>query len=320
MQNLGLEVVLIGVTTLVNVLAVIVGVVVSRDMGRVSVAVLLIAVLIFNSIAFSVQVTKVRREHAREAAILARKSQLVTFLGQELDAASKMEYDLESDMTRRQVTQEVIDKFVANMEAWRTRVGNELEKLLPGTYAARVFLSARGDFPGADLVVGSGTAVAFGMTPGFYQYTHVRECRRALTAILAAVDSFVRLASDHPKPEQSAVTPVLPRLAPAVFVLWLVTQVFGFGFASYGVLRAAFSDLSQPSGFGEGRFGEGPFGGGLTRAEEFLVNVGTKIRLLPADRALTIIDKRRNAAFAVAGAALLGLSIVFDLWLRYLHR
>jgi hypothetical protein len=34
------------------------------------------------------------------------------------------------------------------------------------------------------------------MTPGFYQYTHVRECRDALNAILAAVDSFARLSTD----------------------------------------------------------------------------------------------------------------------------
>ena len=39
------------------------------------------------------------------------------------------------------------------------------------------------------------------MTPGFYQYTHVRECRRALTAIFAAVDSFVRLSTELPQRE-----------------------------------------------------------------------------------------------------------------------
>ncbi len=320
MQSLGLEVVLIGVATLVNVLAVIVGVVVSRDMGRLTLAGLLIVVLIVNGVAFAVQVTKARREHAREAAVLARKGQLVALLGREIDNASKIEYDLESVMTRNAMTQPDMDRFVATIEDWRTRVGNELKKMLPGTYAERVFLSARGDFPGAFVLAGSGTPVTLKMTPGFYQYTHVRECRRALTAILAAVDSFVRLASDLPKPEQSTMMPALPRLGPTVFVLWLGAQVLGFGFASYGVLRAAFADMSQQSGFGEGRFGEGPYGGGLTKAEEFMVNVGIKARLLPADRTLTIIDKRRNAAFAVTGVGLLGLAIVFDLWLRYLHR
>ena len=47
-------------------------------------------------------------------------------LGQELDAASQMEYELESYMTRRQVTQEVLNKFVLEkMEPWRKRVGDE---------------------------------------------------------------------------------------------------------------------------------------------------------------------------------------------------
>ncbi len=71
--------------------------------------------------------------------------------------------------------------------------------MLPGTYGASVFLSARGDFPGAYVLVagpGPGTSVRVAMTSGFYQYTHVRECRRALTAILAAVDSFARLVSE----------------------------------------------------------------------------------------------------------------------------
>ncbi len=50
-----------------------------------------------------------------------------------------------------------------------------------------------------------------------------------------------------------------------IFVLWVVSQVSGFLFASYGVLRASFADLGQPRGFGEGRFGEGTFGGGPIR-------------------------------------------------------
>jgi len=81
--------------------------------------------------------------------------------------------------------QEALDEFVAEIEEWRTQVGNDLERLLPGTYAARVFLSARGAFPGADVFAGAGLMVGATMTPGFYQYTHVRECRDALNAILA---------------------------------------------------------------------------------------------------------------------------------------
>ncbi len=320
MPSLSLDVVLIGATTLVSILAVIVGIAVSRQSRPSTVAGILIIVLISNGAAFAIQIEKVRREHEREAAILERKAKLVTFLGQEIGNASKIEYDLETLMTRRAVTQTDINRFVSNIDNWRTRVGDELKSMLPGTHAESVFLSARGDFPGAFVLAGRGTPVTLKMMDGFYQYTHVRECRRALTAILAAVDSFVRLSSDLPRPGRSAMMPMLPRLAPIVFVLWLMAQVVGFGFASYGVLRAAFADWSQPRSYGEGRRGEGTFGGGLTKIEEFLVKVGAKARLLPADRTLTTTDKRRNAAFAVAGVGLLGLAIVFDVWLRYLDR
>lgn len=180
----------------VNVLAVLVGVFVSRDWGRGAVAFTLIAVLLLNTAAFVVQVVKVSREHTREAAILARKAKPVKLLREELDKASNVEYRLETLMTRAAMTQAALNDFVTEIEAWRTRVGNELEKMLPETYAARVFLSTRGAFPGAYVFGGTGTSVGVAMTPGFYQYTHVRECRQALTAILAAVDSFARLSAE----------------------------------------------------------------------------------------------------------------------------
>ena len=49
------------------------------------------------------------------------------------------------------------------------------------------------------------------------------------------------------------------------FVLWVASQVSGFLFASYGVLRASFADLGK-IGFGEGLFGEGT-GGGPTKLQ-----------------------------------------------------
>jgi hypothetical protein len=49
-----------------------------------------------------------------------------------------------------------------------------------------------------------------------------------------------------------------------------------------------------------------------------LVSLGTKLGLLPGDRALTITDRKQNAALAIAGVLLLGLSILFDLWYKYL--
>lgn len=196
MPRLSLEITLIVVATLVTLAAVVVGVAVSREWSRRAIGLALGVVLLFNGVAVVVQVVKVWREHAREAAILARKGTLVTLLSEEIDRASGIEYRLESLMTRSAMTQAALDGFVAEIEAWRTRVGQRLEEALPGTYAGGVFLASRGDFPGAYVFAGSGASVGFAMTPGFYQYTHVRECRPALTAILAAVDSFVRLSTD----------------------------------------------------------------------------------------------------------------------------
>lgn len=98
-----------------------------------------------------------------------------------------------------------------------------------------------------------------------------------------------------------------------VFTLWLLCTVSGFLLASYGVLRESFANLTQTRGFGEGRFGEGPFGGGLTRVGEALITLGIKTGLLPSDRTLTLTDRKRNAALAIVGVILIGLSIIFDL-------
>jgi len=54
--------------------------------------------------------------------------------------------------------------------------------------------------------------------------------------------------------------------------------------------------------------------------QRVLLNVGLQIRLIPTDQVLTVADKRRNAAWAIAGVALLGFSIVLDLSLKYLSR
>lgn len=100
--------------------------------------------------------------------------------------------------------------------------------------------------------------------------------------------------------------------------LWLVSTISGFLFASYGVLRESFADLTQSRGYGEGRFGEGPYGRGLTTLEDRLVRFGIKCGLLPADRVLTITDRKRNAAWAIAGVLLIGLSIAIDVVLKFL--
>lgn len=105
-----------------------------------------------------------------------------------------------------------------------------------------------------------------------------------------------------------------------LFAAWVVCQIAGFVFASYGVLRESFADIAATTAFGEGRFGEGPYGGGLTRLQEVVVKIGTAIRLLPPDQALTIADRKRNAAFAVVGVLLIGLSIILDLILKALPK
>ena len=102
----------------------------------------------------------------------------------------------------------------------------------------------------------------------------------------------------------------------AVRSVWLVLTIFGYLFASFGIMRESFASLAQLRGFGEDRFGEGPFGGGLTTGENRLVRPGLKIRLLPADRELAIDDRKRNAALAVAGVFLVGLPILSDIALK----
>jgi len=93
-------------------------------------------------------------------------------------------------------------------------------------------------------------------------------------------------------------------------------QIAGFGLAAYGVLRQAFADLAQPRGFGEGRYGEGRYGG-VSRGARFLVTIGTKLRLLPGDHVLTLTDRHRNAACAIAGTGLYASFFLLDQVLRY---
>jgi hypothetical protein len=95
-------------------------------------------------------------------------------------------------------------------------------------------------------------------------------------------------------------------LRKTLFMLWLISQVSGFFLTSYGMLRESFADLAQPEGFGKGRAGEGPFGGGLTNTEECLVNFGVRVGLLPSDRSLVVTDRKKNAAWAIAGIILIG--------------
>ena len=172
MSSLSLEISLIVIATVVNLAAVLVGM---ASLRRRTVAAMLVVVLLANGASLGLQVWKVRQAHAHEAAVLARKGQLVTVLGDEIQAATSIEYRLESLMTRHAMTQVALAEFIKEIECWRTRVGDRLSKMLPGTQAAEVFQAARGDFPGALVVVGAGASgkplrppVHLSMTPGFY--------------------------------------------------------------------------------------------------------------------------------------------------------
>lgn len=108
--------------------------------------------------------------------------------------------------------------------------------------------------------------------------------------------------------------------------LWIVglvaviLQLSGLICASYGVLRESFADLAQARGYGEGRYGEGAYGGGPTGVQEVLIMFGTKTGLLPADRTLTVTDRKTNAAWAIAGVLLAVLGTMIDLVLKFASR
>ena len=154
------------------------------------------------------------------------------------------------------------------------------------------------------------------------QGSHLADIARSngesVEKVMAAQGRQRRRASPSPVQPRPAVRPVeeQPKQHKLLFGLWLACQFVGFFLASYGVLRESFANLAQEPGFGEGRYGEGTFGGVLSWSEQFLVNLGTKLRFLPADRQLTVTDRKRNAAWAIGGIALVALSMLFDLVLR----
>jgi hypothetical protein len=92
-----------------------------------------------------------------------------------------------------------------------------------------------------------------------------------------------------------------------------LSEFLGFALAAYGVLRESFVTLAQERAYGEGRYGEGSYGG-ASRIVRLLVDVGNRLRLLPKDRTLTLTDRRRNAALAVSGTLLLGVSLVAEVY------
>jgi len=99
-----------------------------------------------------------------------------------------------------------------------------------------------------------------------------------------------------------------------------VGQLIGVLLGSYGLLRESFADLAHERPYGEGRFGEGTFGGGPSRPVRCLVEVGIRLRLLPRDRQLSLTDRKRNAAFAIAVLIVLIFSMLVELSVAFATR
>lgn len=88
--------------------------------------------------------------------------------------------------------------------------------------------------------------------------------------------------------------------------LWIeALRLAGVLLFSYGGLREALAKLATPRPYNEGRFGEGVFGGGVGPWTSRLMSAAVAVRMLPADRQLTLTDHKRNAVCVVLGSALL---------------
>ena len=96
-----------------------------------------------------------------------------------------------------------------------------------------------------------------------------------------------------------------------------LAELLGFLLAAYGLLRESFAALSKSRAFGEGRYGEGEYGGCPSRMERNLVRLGLILRLLAPDRELTLTDRRRNAALAVAGVLISALALLCEVGLSW---
>ena len=96
-----------------------------------------------------------------------------------------------------------------------------------------------------------------------------------------------------------------------------LAELIGFLLAAYGLIRESFSTLNLARPFGEGRFGEGAYGGAPTWLEGVLVRVGVWLHLLPPDRELTLTDRKRNAAFAIAGVLITALALAYEVCLSW---
>jgi hypothetical protein len=109
----------------------------------------------------------------QENTIHERTSNLIAYLDTEIQRASVIEQKIRGDAAAEQAFIQYRDEI----QAWRTRVGDELAKLLPESGASRIFLSALGET---------------GKGPLYWEYSQLRACQTALIGILGASDGLVR--------------------------------------------------------------------------------------------------------------------------------
>ncbi len=100
-------------------------------------------------------------------------SRLIEYLAGEIDWASGMEQRIRGNMDNAGRFEHYRDEI----EGWRTRTGDELERLLRRTGASQIFLAALGQTGGGGLV---------------WEYTQLRGWQEAIVSILGSADSFVR--------------------------------------------------------------------------------------------------------------------------------
>lgn len=238
--------------------------------------------------------------HERQR-VEAMRARLTPLIDQALNRGEALEYNVRDDKDTRDL-EAMYARHYAAFEQWRGDVHRLLMDELPGTIAANRFKAADGEY---------------GIGKLGFELARLRRQRENLALIYDNLDAYIARSSRESRSSGSrmpSLRGVLPKL---LLGFWLLSAVLGFGFASYGVLRESFANLAQSEGYGKGRYGGGTYGGGPTVLEDRLIRLGIACSLLPPDRQLTVTDRKRNAAWAVAGVLLVALSIAFDVALKF---
>jgi hypothetical protein len=251
----------------------------------------------------AIEIKSYRHEVGERQRAVATRARLTPLIDQALSRGELLEYSVRDDKDRED-EDAMYARHYAAFEQWRGEVHGFLTRELPGTVAANRFKTADGEY---------------GVGKLGFELARLRRQRENLAQIYDNLDAYIaRSSRGEPAAPTSAKERGRDSVRTVLLVLWLISAVPGFGLASYGVLRESFANLAQSRGYGEGRFGEGTYGGGPTTLEDRLIRLGVACRLLPPDRQLTVTDRKQNAAWAVTGVLLVGLSIVFDVVLKFI--